>query len=111
MRCLPAPRVRGLAVVVADARLDLPQETAVEILLAVEPEGPGRTARLVGIVVKLADRPRARIGKHRIIREIIRRIAVTSVEIDHDLRRDAAGAHREERSEEHTAELQSRMRI
>src|SRR3546814_3151928 len=35
-RILPAHRGRGLAVVVADARLDLPQETAVEILLAVE---------------------------------------------------------------------------
>src|SRR3546814_8522241 len=55
-RILPAHRGRGLAVVVADASLDLPQETAVEILLAVEPEGPGRTARLVGMVVKLADR-------------------------------------------------------
>src|SRR3546814_12470233 len=58
-RILPAHRGRGLAVVVADARLDLPQETAVEILLAVEPEGPGRTARL-----KIGRAPwRARGGK------------------------------------------------
>src|SRR3546814_2858219 len=49
-RILPAHRGRGLAVVVADARLDLPQETAVEILLAVEPRSEEHTSELQSLM-------------------------------------------------------------